>query len=1128
MRDIGRGANAGRHACLILLVLGAAVAARGQSAEAARDLPPGETLEREIASGERHFYKVTLKRDDLLRVSVEQKGAEVVVGLLNAQGKLIRVDNQKGGSGTELLYDLTAADGLHWLAVVAADGAARGRYAVTYGNRLTSDAEKRLIVGGLIAAAAELNKGKEYERSIQFYEKAVSIWRELAAPLEEAQTLSALGWVFESAKQIDRALDCSRQALAIYQKLNKRDAEAFEHVAAAWRYVDQEQPREALEHIRQSLGYLRESKNIAVECTAISLRGHALYLLSQTAAALRDMEQALRLSREMKDRSLEAMLLRNIGTAQAELGQYDKALQTFDGALALLPGLKDEQQRLEGQLSTYQGFTHCYLELGQYDKAFDYAERALRLARETKDDYSEQNILTIIGVAYLRLGSLPRAEEYLISAEKLGRKINQRKVMALGTANLGAVYSRMKRYDKAIALFEESLPKLRELKRDRLVVVFSYYHGMVLRELGQFERAVALHTEAVELAHVTQTPKYEARARCELGLDYLAQGNFELARAQFTSALSIARQVKARDEEAAALDGLMRAWERGGESALAIFMGKRAVNLFQSTRSEIVKVDKRMQAEFVKDNEQTYRKLVEIMVAEGRISEAEQVLAMLKDEEVFSYLRRDDKVARELLQTVALTEREREALRRYDEFADKVTAIGKEFAELDVERKNYEEGLFPKQARHDELSAQLKDAVTAFQKFLDGLKAKFGEGDSRVAVIDSGLQSALKRLKADRTVIVSTIVGKDRLNLIVTTADTQRAHTVEVSEREVNRLVAEFRQALIDPRVDPRPAGQKLYDILVRPIEPDLAGVKADTIGWSLDGTLRYVPTAALWDRERGYLAERFASVVLTLASSRTIELPVSGRQSWNALGVGVSKPVEGFAPLRAVPDELDCIITDAQARTVSPAPVCQRGVLVGRKLLDDKFTLPAFENALGRFPVVHIASHFSLNPGSDKDSFLLLGGGEQKRFTVENLRGVSLADVELIVLSACNTATPGGEAANGVEIEGFGAVAQKQGAKAVIATLWSVADDSTRDLMVRFYRGYEEEVLTKAEALRRAQLAVMYGRHRPSDKSTRRGAELLVAAGVGNAHPTFAKDGNAPYAHPYYWSPFILIGNWK
>jgi CHAT domain-containing protein len=116
--------------------------------------------------------------------------------------------------------------------------------------------------------------------------------------------------------------------------------------------------------------------------------------------------------------------------------------------------------------------------------------------------------------------------------------------------------------------------------------------------------------------------------------------------------------------------------------------------------------------------------------------------------------------------------------------------------------------------------------------------------------------------------VVSTIVGKNRLNIVVTTADIRRAHTVDISEADFNKLVGNFRLALTSPAsgkpVDPRPAGQKLYDMLVKPIEGDLAGIKADTIVWSLDGSLRYLPMAALWDKEKGYLAERFANAVVT------------------------------------------------------------------------------------------------------------------------------------------------------------------------------------------------------------------------------------------------------------------------
>jgi CHAT domain-containing protein len=170
---------------------------------------------------------------------------------------------------------------------------------------------------------------------------------------------------------------------------------------------------------------------------------------------------------------------------------------------------------------------------------------------------------------------------------------------------------------------------------------------------------------------------------------------------------------------------------------------------------------------------------------------------------------------------------------------------------------------------------------------------------------------------------------------------------------------------------------------------------------------------------------------------------------------------------------------------------------MAGRRLLYEQFTYYAFRNQLGRFPVVHAATHFKFVSGTRDEalnSFLLLGNGEKLTLAQIQNAGTIFNGVHLLTLSACNTAS-GGKDADGREIEGFGVMAQKKGAKAVMATLWAVADESTRQLMVDFYRLYQKPGTTKAEALRQAQL-------------------------------TLLKDEK--FAHPYFWSPFILIGNWK
>ena len=127
---------------------------------------------------------------------------------------------------------------------------------------------------------------------------------------------------------------------------------------------------------------------------------------------------------------------------------------------------------------------------------------------------------------------------------------------------------------------------------------------------------------------------------------------------------------------------------------------------------------------------------------------------------------------------------------------------------------------------------------------------------------------------------------------------------------------------------------------------------------------------------------------------------------------------------------------------------------------------------------------------------------------------------MDLLTLSACETAKGGG--AEGDEVESFGAIAQMNGASAVMATLWPIADDASGRLMADFYAGLVNDGLDKADALRRAQIAMLRGVPIADVDLKTRGA----TDGEEPASST-APDAAITTRHPYYWSPFILMGNW-
>jgi CHAT domain-containing protein len=501
---------------------------------------------------------------------------------------------------------------------------------------------------------------------------------------------------------------------------------------------------------------------------------------------------------------------------------------------------------------------------------------------------------------------------------------------------------------------------------------------------------------------------------------------------------------------------------------------------------------------------------------------------MLKEEEYFEFIRRDEGNSPKTAKA-ALTPEEQALEKRYREIADRVAELGSERGTLiDKKTRTPEE-----EQRLARIDADLVVAGTAFQNFLSTLEAemsKSAEASSRAYGLreSQGMMEDLRELGRG-TVALYTLVGEDKYRVILTTADFQKGYEYPIKAAELNRKVLEFREVLQNPRLDPLPLAQELYKILVAPVAKDLAKSKALNLMWSLDGVLRYLPVAALNDGKQ-YLVERFNNVVFTPASQARLKDEPSRR--WDALGLGVSKAHgERIPALPGVVDEMRGIIRDEAATATASKPT---GVLPGVVKLDEQFTEEAMLSELRkRHKVVHIASHFQFAPGNETNSALLLGDGKFLSLAqIKSLPNV-FGGVELLTLSACNTAT-GGAGANGKEVEGFGVLAQRQGAKAVVASLWPVYDTSTKILMQDFYRLREAKGdTTKAEALRQAQVRLLHGEARLEGAlaiSATAGRKIVheeEKAGTTNKLP-FKIDAEKPFAHPYYWAPFILIGNWK
>jgi tetratricopeptide (TPR) repeat protein/CHAT domain-containing protein len=951
------------------------------------------------------------------------------------------------------------------------------------------------------------DKLKQHEQAIRYYEQARAIRQELKDRAGEAGTLDNLGKANDNLKQYEKAIGYHEQALAIRREMKDPAGEATALSFLGDRYYDLKQFGRAFGYYEQALAIRRELKDRAGEARSLNSLGRVYQDLNEYEKAISFHEQALVIAREVKDRGVEAYALSSIGRASEGLNHHEKAVGYNEQALVIRRELKDR----EGEGKDLNALGLIQIKLSRYDKALSYFEQALAIAREAKDRSAEGAALTTLGLAYEMLSQSEKSLGYFEQALEIAREVKHRPGEAAALYTLGLAYQQRSAPAKAIGCFEQALAIEREDKVREGEGSALYALGYVYDALNQKEKAIAYYEQALAIAREVKSRSSEFPPLFGLGGAYLNSGQYVKATGYLEQALAIASEIKNREAEAAVLALFMDIFARLQQPRLAIILGKNSINIIQGIRTELRNLDQTLQQGFIQKGKPVYRYLADLLAGQGRLAEAQQVLDLLKQNEFSKFVVRDHNVSASEGR-VTLTLQESEWEKRYSEVADRLTTVGTKRRALlaKVDRNAAEEKELVT------LEADLEVGNRAFQAFLSSVETTAGgsksAGDQGARVREAeGLMETLRDL-GPGTVAVYTIVGEQGYRSILITSDVQKGYLYAIPAAELNKKILAFREVVRNPSSDPLPLARELYDILVKPMEKDLEGAQAQTIMWSLDGALRYMPVNALYDGER-YLVERFRNVVFTPASQSRLKDPAS--RNWRGLGLGVSLGHEGFQPLPNVPNELNAIIQSGTSAT--------RGILPGTVKLDGDFTKDGFRAELRkRYTIVHVASHFDFAPGTDRNSFLLMGDGS--KLTLEEFRSMPqvLQGVELLTLSACDTAV-GGEDADGKEVEGFAVLAQRQGAKAVIATLWAVADESTALLMKEFYRLHSSDPnITKAEALRQAQMTLLTGKIR-GDASADRGPRSNRDAGA-----RFVKDAQRPYAHPYFWAPFLLMGNWK
>ncbi|GBE94542.1 CHAT domain-containing protein [Nostoc cycadae] len=822
-------------------------------------------------------------------------------------------------------------------------------------------------------------------------------------------------------------------------------------------------------------------------------QGKILYDAGRFTEAVQVLQQAAQAYKQTGDKVKLAITLSNLSLAYQQLSEFTEAQQAISESLKLLEGRQNSQifaQSLEiqGRLQLLMGKpeaalvswqqtekiyqqTHndsglvrsqinqaqAWRTQGFYRRAIQMLEVVNQQLQSQPDSLEKAVGLRSLGNALLISGSLPKSQEALKQSLAIAQSLESHHDMAASLFSLGNHARKQQQTPAALTYYQQAI-KLSPSPLTKISAQLNYLSLLIeSQQLTEAESLLPTIQSQLNQLSPSRTAIYSQinYAQSLIKLEMANRQKNSTPDSQLPNLPKIAQLLANTVKEAHSLG------DRRAEANALLSLG----NLYEQTKQW---------------SEATNLTQQGLILAQATIT--------------------PDIAYRLQWQLGRLLWQQKEfpgAIAAYDAAVDTIKSLRSDLATINQDIQfNFRDSVEPLYRQSVELLLQ-SQAGQPNAKILDQARKRIEA--LQLAEIDNFFQEACLEGKnvildqvADqenpKTAIFSTaaifypIILPKQLQVIVKLPNQPlQLYSTNITQEEVEKAVSKLRKVLVNPTATNavKMQSQTVYNWLLKPIESKLSAKKVDTLVFVLDGVLRNIPMASLYDGQK-FLIEKYAialSVSLQLQNPHPLV-----KQPLKALIAGLSQPpadFPNFAPLPAIKSEVKSISNAGVATT---------------NLLDQQFTSKALEKEVNSFPfnVVHLATHGQFSSRAE-ETFILAADGpiNVKQFdSLLRSRDETQAQaVELLVLSACQTAAGDKRAALGLA-----GTAIRAGARSTLASLWQIDDESTALFVGDFYQQLKKGNISKAQALRHAQLKILQ-------------------------HPN--------YRAPSFWSAYVLIGNW-
>jgi len=950
-----------------------------------------------------------------------------------------------------------------------------------------------------------------------------------------------------------------------------------ELIAQARQTYTQQGPKAALPQFEDALATFRESKDRLREAITLGYMGNCYRRLGDLPRALDFVQRGMDIKQELGSKLEVGRSHNQFGLIYWDMAEYGKAIGHFQNAIAIGGELNDRE--LEGQAHNNLGLV--FDEVGDYHHSQEQYQQALEIHRASHNERGEGDTLANIGGVHLLLGEYREALDYYQQALAIHERLGLKPTASIELGNMGICYAAIGEGEKALITFDRALDLAQNAGLEKEQADWHKGKGEALLRLGKFGPAINEYQQAQKIYERAQLKRELVEALNDTGNLYLMLGDATFGEKDFRRALDLAQGIgndrgittnlislgdlewrRKRHPQAEAFyqDALARSRKAGDHDSVAGVLVELALNHGEQDKLALAEREawealQRAQASAIPPAEaRSHYALAEVQRANLRFDEAlQEYSAAVEIEKAVRDPDLDWRIAYGRGQALERLGRDREALATYKEAVAIIEGVRSQLAEerfrsgyiadkyqvyvalveLLLKLQQPGEAFFyserlrahsfleqldrgmpgPRDPGQRQAEAELRERIRQLRRAIDSewsqpVTQRRGQAldtfSNDLVAAERAYQDLLDDLRRSdptytmlhapsvpsaaevqallppKTALVEYIIADNNLAILLLTSGRIRATTVSISAANLQSRVELLRDLIArEGRDSWRPPAAGLRRVLISPLEEQgwLDGVQR--LYLVPNGVLNYVPFAALPRTATGstrFLVDDY--VLAYLPSAAVLTLSHDG-------------PVPSGKLLAMAPERAHLRYAGQEVQDISRFFAPKSLILTGRSA-----TKNTFERSAGSYQFLHLATHGYLNKYAPLLSGLELEASAEDDglLEVHEILGLNL-HANLVTLSACDTALGSGyfsEIPAGDEFVGFTRAFLAAGSQAVLASLWGVNDRSTLQLMVDFYRRLPGK--GKAGALAAAQRAMrMKGGH---------------------------------YSQPYFWAPFVLVGD--